>query len=81
MRSLYSWMKSNPRSPQLEKACAQQQRPNAAKNQKKRKKYRRVNVKGLQHTRNPNIFKMFLNVYKNQRNKIEKIIVCFYSSK
>ena len=31
MRSLRTAMKSSPRSPQLEKAHAQQQRPNAAK--------------------------------------------------
>ena len=31
-RSLLTTMKSSPRSPQLEKASAQQQRPNAAKN-------------------------------------------------
>ena len=29
-------MKSNPHSPQLEKACAQQQRPNGAKKKKKK---------------------------------------------
>ena len=32
MRSLRTATKSSPRSPQLEKACAQQQRPSAAKN-------------------------------------------------
>ena len=32
MRRLHTTTKSSPRSPQLEKACAQQQRPNAAKN-------------------------------------------------
>ena len=32
MRSPHTAMKSSPRSPQLEKACAQQQRPNTAKN-------------------------------------------------
>ena len=31
-------MKSSPRVPQLEKACAQQQRPNTAKKKKKKKK-------------------------------------------
>ena len=31
-------MKSSPRSPKLEKARAQQQRPNAAKKEKKKKK-------------------------------------------
>ena len=34
MRSPLTVMKSSPRSPQLEKAHAQQQRPNAAKNLK-----------------------------------------------
>ena len=32
MKSLHTAVKSNPRSPQLEKARTQQQRPNAAKN-------------------------------------------------
>ena len=32
MRSPCTATKSSPRSPQLEKACVQQQRPNAAKN-------------------------------------------------
>ena len=32
MRSLRTATKSSPRSPQLEKACAQKRRPNAAKN-------------------------------------------------
>ena len=32
MRSPHTVTKSSPRSPQLEKACAQQRRPNAAKN-------------------------------------------------
>ena len=32
MRRLHTTAKSSPRSPQLEKALAQQQRPNAAKN-------------------------------------------------
>ena len=36
MRSLRATMKSSPRSPQLEKAHAQQQRPNAAKKKKKK---------------------------------------------
>ena len=36
MRSLHIAMKSSPRSPQLEKACAQQQRPNTAKNKLKK---------------------------------------------
>ena len=31
MRSLHTSTKSSPRSPQLEKACMQQRRPNAAK--------------------------------------------------
>ena len=34
MRNPCTTMKSSPRSPQLEKACAQQWRPNAAKNKK-----------------------------------------------
>ena len=34
-------MKSSPRSPQLEKAHAQQQRPNAAKNKLKKKKIKK----------------------------------------
>ena len=42
MRSLRTAMKSSPRSPQLEKAHAQQQRPNAAKKKKKK------SVAGLQ---------------------------------
>ena len=37
MRSPRTAMKSSPRSPQLEKACTQQQRPNAAKNKFKKK--------------------------------------------
>ena len=42
-------MKSSPCSPQLEKACAQQQRPNAAKNKikinlKKKEEYNEVNI-------------------------------------
>ena len=32
MKSLHTATKSSPRSPQLDKAHAQQQRPNAAKN-------------------------------------------------
>ena len=36
MRSPHTAMKSSPRSPQPEKARAQQQRPNAAKNFKKK---------------------------------------------
>ena len=35
MRSMRTAPKSSPRSPQLEKARAQQQRPNAAKNKVK----------------------------------------------
>ena len=38
MRSPHTAKKSSPRSPQLEKACAQQQGPNAAKNNTKLKK-------------------------------------------
>ena len=34
MKSLCTTTKSSPRSPQLEKACTQQQRPNAAKKEK-----------------------------------------------
>ena len=34
MRSPCTAMKSSPRSPQLEKACTQQRRPNAAKKKK-----------------------------------------------
>ena len=37
MRSPRTAMNSSPRSPQLEKACTQQQRPNAAKNKLKNK--------------------------------------------
>ena len=37
MRSPHAAMKSSPRSLQLEKAHAQQQRPNAAKKKKKKK--------------------------------------------
>ena len=40
MRNLRTTMKSRPRLPQLEKACTQQQRPNAAKNKEERKKER-----------------------------------------
>ena len=36
MRSLRTAMKSSPCSPQLEKACAQQRRPKAAKKQTKK---------------------------------------------
>ena len=38
MRSPRTAMKSSPRSPQLEKACVQQRRPNTAKNKLKKKK-------------------------------------------
>ena len=38
MRSPVTAMKSSPQSPQLEKACAQQRRPNTAKNIFKKKK-------------------------------------------
>ena len=41
MRSLCTAMKSNPLSPQLEKACAQQRRPNAAKKTKQNKRIKR----------------------------------------
>ena len=47
MRSPRTPTKSSPHSPQLEKACTQQRRPNAAKkliNFKKRKKKKKVNV-------------------------------------
>ena len=37
MKSLRTAMKDSPRSPQLEKACAQQRRPNAAKKKKIKK--------------------------------------------
>ena len=39
MRSLHTATKSSPCSPQLEKACAQLRRPNAAKNKNKINKY------------------------------------------
>ena len=40
MRSLHTATKSSPCSPQLEKACAQPQRPNAAKKKKKKLIYK-----------------------------------------
>ena len=47
MRRPRTTTKSSPRSPQLEKAHAWQQRPNAAKNFKKKKKKNREPVKVL----------------------------------
>ena len=47
MRRPRTTTKSSPRSPQLEKAHAWQQRPNAAKNFKKKKKRNREPVKVL----------------------------------
>ena len=42
MRSLRTATKSSPRLPQLEKARAQKQRPNAAKKKKKKKNSKQV---------------------------------------
>ena len=43
-------MKSSPRSPQLEKARMQQQRPNSAKNLKKKKKKDHKETEDLNNT-------------------------------
>ena len=51
MRSPRTTTKSRPHSPQLEKALAQQQRPNAAKNKYKKKKLINKKKKAKQTTK------------------------------
>ena len=58
-------MKSSPRSPQLEKAHAQKQRPNTAKKKTKKKKKKFVTIK-------LNVYKKIIQKFKN-KNEIKKM--------
>ena len=62
-------MKNSPRSPQLEKACAQQQRPNAAINKQTNKQINKcVCVSYLSKSEKPSTLKHTIILYTKKKH-------------